>query len=323
MAKTTGRVRERKVILDAISRAQASAPKDDAAFVAALRAGAKAPAPGGGGGGARSIGLPVGDRHVQQGAKLDADPRYLANVRALAKRTARNARIIGGTNVVGKDFDDCVAVGSDADFGCTGTLIAPTVVLTAGHCEALHTRIFVGNDTSKQGRIYRVKQHVRHPQWDAQLNNDLMLLILDKPVTGVAPRKLATATAINKATDARVVGFGTTDTAGTKGYGNKQQTDVPIVSPSCQGKVSGKADSNVYGCHAGKELVAGKPLLLHDTCKGDSGGPLYVANKQGQWLLAGVTSRGTDLSTTMCGDGGTYTRVDMYRTWIIKASKTA
>ena len=63
-------------------------------------------------------------------------------------------------------------------------------------------------------------------------------------------------------------------------------------------------------------LFAGKPLLLHDTCKGDSGGPFFVADSKGRWLLAGVTSRGTDLATTMCGDGGLYVRVDQYRDWI-------
>ena len=42
-------------------------------------------------------------------------------------------------------------------------------------------------------------------------------------------------------------------------------------------------------------------LLLHDTCKGDSGGPLYVADTRGRWFLAGVTSRGTDLATVSGG----------------------
>src|SRR4029453_8872735 len=159
------------------------------------------------------------------------------------KKSRTNARIIGGTHVIGPEFDDCVAAGDDDRFGCTGTLIAPNAVLTAGHCEVLHTRIFVGKDTEKKGRVFRVARHIRHPNWDKDLNNDLMLLILAKPVTGVTPRALATARVINAASDARVVGYGTTDLAGTKGYGIKQQTDVPIVSPACTGKVKGKADA--------------------------------------------------------------------------------
>jgi secreted trypsin-like serine protease len=88
------------------------------------------------------------------------------------------------------------------------------------------------------------------------------------------------------------------------------------VSPSCGGTVNGEKDEDFYGCHLNKELIAGKPMLHFDTCKGDSGGPLYVQNAKGDWLLAGATSRGTDISSTMCGDGGTYVRVDAYAAWI-------
>jgi secreted trypsin-like serine protease len=318
MAKTLSNARRRAVVRKAIAHAQKTAPKDPRAFVDALRDHAFAQiAARNGGGGARSLGLRP---RAPKGPRLADDPRYLKNVRELAKRTARNTRIIGGS-AVGKEFPDCVAVGDDEQWGCTGTLIAPNVVLTAGHCLQLHTRIFVGNDVEKTGRTFQIARHVRHPKWDGHLNNDLMLLILAKPVTGVKPRALATSSLIDAAIDGRVVGFGTTDLAGTTGFGLKQQTDVPIVSKACSGKVKGKTDGAVYGCHLGKEIVAGKPLLNHDTCKGDSGGPLYVAGGKGKWFLAGVTSRGTDLATTMCGDGGLYTRVDKYRDWIASASK--
>jgi len=307
----------------AIAHAEGLAAKKPREFVEALRTHLQDQLhpPRAGTGGARSLGLrPSGPKH----ARLVDDPRYLTSVRELARRTKRNARIIGGSNVTGKDFADCVAVGDDSNWGCTGTLIAENVVLTAGHCEVLHSRVFVGNDVGGKGTVYRVKSHVRHPDWDGKLRNDLMLLILEKPVKGVKPRALATSVAINAAVDGRVVGFGTTDLAGTTGYGRKQQTDVPIVSSACNGKVNGKKDGSVYGCHLGNEIVAGKPLFNRDTCRGDSGGPFYVARGKA-WLLAGVTSRGTDLATTMCGDGGIYTRVDKYRTWIAKtiAEETA
>ena len=312
-AKPISETRRRTLAREAIAHAERTAAKDPRAFVAELKnfALARLPAPAARGG-ARSLGLRP---RAPKGAPLIDDPRYLTNVRELARRTKRNARIIGGSAVVGKEFADCVAVGDDTDWGCTGTLIAPNVVLTAGHCLQLHSRIFVGNDVEGAGREYRVKQHVRHPKWNGQYANDVMLLILEKPVKGVKPRALAATAQINDAIDGRVVGFGTTDLAGTTGYGRKQQTDVPIVSNACSGKVKGKKDGAVYGCHLGNEIVAGKPLFNHDTCKGDSGGPLYIS-AGGKWLLAGVTSRGTDLAQTMCGDGGLYVRVDKYRAWI-------
>lgn len=326
MSQPLSLTRQRTIVTQAIRHAETTAPGDDRAFLEALRAHAMPAMPQPSGGGARSIGLPTptdGGRRPDAGPRLDADPRYLANVRALANRTKQNARIIGGTVVVGKDWDDCVAVGDDASWGCTGTLIAANVVLTAGHCEVLHTRVFVGNDVAKKGRVLRVARHVRHPGWNRQLRNDVMLLILERAAPAVKPRAMAPAKLIDGATDARVVGFGTTDLAGTQGYGIKQQTDVPIVSAACRGKLNGRADSAVYGCHVGQELVAGKPLLLHDTCRGDSGGPLYVADSRGRWFLAGVTSRGTAQATNMCGDGGLYTRVDEYGDWIAKTIASA
>jgi secreted trypsin-like serine protease len=305
--------RRRTIARDAIAHADRMAATNPRAYVEALRAYALArtPAPAAGGG-ARSLGLRP---RAPRGPRLADDPRYLEHVRELARRTRRNARIIGGSTVTGKEFADCVAVGDDDDWGCTGTLIAPTVVLTAGHCQKLHSRIFVGNDVEGRGRQFRVRRHVRHPDWARDMRNDLMLLVLEKAVTGVKPRALARADQIDAAVDGRVVGFGTTDLGGTVGYGRKLQTDVPIVSRACTGRVKKRKDSAVYGCHLGKEIVAGKPLLNHDTCRGDSGGPLYVAQGN-RWLLAGVTSRGTDLATSMCGDGGIYTRVDRYRDWI-------
>jgi len=257
-----------------------------------------------------------------RGPRLGDDPRYLANLRAVA-RSASNARIIGGTPVAGKALDDCVAVGDDDFWGCTGTLIAPNVVLTAGHCEQLHTRVFVGRDPTKKGRIFKVKTHVRHPKFDAAFRNDLMILILEKKVTGVTPRKMAPKALIDKATVGRIVGFGSTRLDGTGMLGAKLETQVPIVSQACRGIVNGRKDGQVYGCHLSHEIVAGKPLLLHDSCKGDSGGPLFVKNAAGQWLLAGTTSRGTDLTTTMCGDGGLYVRIDFYQKWIASVLKKA
>lgn len=314
MSTSLSDARLRTLVNQAIRHAQKAAPHDDRAFLDALRTHATAQSQAPGGGGARSLGL--GQPKQPKGARLDQDPRYLANVRALAHRTASNARIIGGSAIRGTEFHDCVAVGDDADWGCTGTLIAPKVVLTAGHCEVLHTRVFIGNDVDKRGRVFRVARHLRHPRWDARYHNDLMLLILEKKVTGVKPRALASAKLIDAAIDGRVIGFGTTETSGRAGYGVKRQTDVPIVSAACRGRVNGKSDGAVYGCHIGTEIVAGKPLLLHDTCKGDSGGPFCIADTRGRWFLAGVTSRGTDLATTMCGDGGLYVRVDQYRDWI-------
>ena len=90
-----------------------------------------------------------------------ADPIYLENAKRLIKD--RN-RIVGGIKT--SDYRDCVAVGSADDWCCTGTLIAPNVVVTAGHCHDLCTdRVFVGDDVEQvdAGTVIGVAEAVRHP----------------------------------------------------------------------------------------------------------------------------------------------------------------
>jgi secreted trypsin-like serine protease len=257
----------------------------------------------------------AGDRGVES-FHIYEDPRFVANARELARRTGAGMRILGGQTVPAGKFPDCVAIGSDSQWGCTGTLIAPTVVITAGHCSAVATRIFIGSDVSKKGTILAVSRRERHPDYHRKTrHNDLMLLFLEKPAA-VPPRKIVSDPGlVDRATDGRVVGFGATEASGTFGYGVKRQTDVPVASPNCRGKVNGHDDSVSYGCDRDYEIVAGKPLLQNDTCNGDSGGPFYVL-EDGEWYLAGATSRATDSAVNNCGDGGIYVRLDRYKEWL-------
>lgn len=244
------------------------------------------------------------------------DLRYLRNARELARRTMSRQRVIGGAPVAAHDFPDCVAVGSEEQWGCTGTLVAPGVVVTAGHCADFATRVFFGHDVEKPGRVVRVGKRHRHPRYHQGKHNDLMVLALREEVEGVPPRRIASGALVDRATDGRVVGFGNTDPAGSFGYGRKRQVDVPIASPRCAGTVDGFDDAISYGCDRGLELVAGRPLLERDSCTGDSGGPFYVQDAKERWLLAGATSRSTDSALSTCGDGGIYVRLDKYREWI-------
>lgn len=306
------------LVREAITHAEGVAGRDDAAFLRAfhshfeaghrratrqLRTIRAAPA-------ARAA-APDASFHIYQ------DPRYLRNARELARRTMGNTRIIGGTLVKPGEFMDCVAVGSDAQWGCTGTLIGPNVVVTAGHCADFATRVYFGLDVTQPGRIVKVKKRVRHPKYhQAGKHNDLMVLVLETDVADVAPRGLASGPSIDKATDGRVVGFGATEPSGEFGYGRKQQVDVPIASNACKAQVDGHDDNVSYGCDRNLELVAGRPLLARDTCNGDSGGPFYIIGPNGGRLLAAATSRATDSAVSNCGDGGIYVRLDKYRTWI-------
>src|SRR6266508_3547652 len=77
---------------------------------------------------------------------------------------------------------------------CSGTLIAPRVFLTAGHCAAaLYSRgqhqAYVTFDpffgTPYHGAV------INNPDWRAPYQNDTAIVYLDAPVSGITPAKIA------------------------------------------------------------------------------------------------------------------------------------
>ena len=218
--------------------------------------------------------------------------------------------ILNGTLTDG--FPDCCAVGNEfMGYFCTGTLIAANLVLTARHCAQQFSvkRVFLkGNDVNKpeKGETINVKEVHEHS--DPRV--DLMLLVLEHD-SKVNACRIAKGTP-GEAKAALVVGFGRTDPAATKGYGRKRKAKVPIMSMEC-GSVDEQA---MYGCYEDFEMVAGHRGLKKDTCKGDSGGPLYIEDDDGGYRLLGVTSRGIRATGQPCGNGGIYVRADKFTDWI-------
>jgi Trypsin len=240
-------------------------------------------------------------RLAPDGLSVYDDPVFVANTLLVSYA---QGRIVGGALTT--DWPDCVACGSEAQWCCTGTLIAPRVVVTAGHCHPTCTeRVFFGRDIDGDGAVVPVARSEQHPGYRAGEGgwDDLTVLVLaeDAPVP---PRRVATLEQVAGARTTRLVGFGTTDFWGMDGYGIKRQADVGFAT-----------DDPAYGARVETEFVAGKPGLDRDSCKGDSGGPAYI-EVDGQWLLAGAVSRSTLRAYRTCGDGGIYTRVAAYREWI-------
>jgi secreted trypsin-like serine protease len=255
-------------------------------------------------------------------ASIADDPRFQEHERQLQAKAAGGVRVLGGVPVPPGQFMDCVAVGCPRGWFCTGTLIASDLVLSAAHCVRCASHVFFGDDVRSvrvgdrdNPSVIAVRQVIRHEAY-RDSSDDLSALMLARSVN-ITPRRVATGAQIAAATDGRVAGFGWIDERGKKKHGEKRMVDVPIASHGCDGRVGGQPDEEAYGCAAGFELVARrKGKVIKDTCKGDSGGPLYIQDMDGGWLLAGVTSRGTRGTGRVCGDGGIYSRLDRYQAWI-------
>jgi secreted trypsin-like serine protease len=254
--------------------------------------------------GRRGLGM-AGEEAAPQEISIFSDPVFLENAKQLIPD---RRRIVGG--IPTSDYPDCVAVGTDTGWCCTGTLVSPNVVVTAGHCVkgGCASRVFLGEDVEAQqaGTVISVRQAVSHPGYNPQSEtNDIAVLILSNDADS-EPRAIASGEALNAATSVRLAGYGNTDVYSSGGYGKRRMVDVPLAS----------ADPR-YGADPDTEFVAGAPFLDRDSCNGDSGGPAFVQFGR-KWYLAGATSRGTRTANPIrkCGDGGIYTRVGVFDDWI-------
>jgi endonuclease G len=192
--------------------------------------------------------------------------------------------------------------------------VAPTLVLTAGHCdsEEIDTVFLGGNDLwdTENGELIAIAQRTRYP--DHWRTFDVTLLTLES-AAATEPIPVVRDCALGDLVDGaavEIVGFGTTDQWGTQSSHVLVGARTTLTDADCS--------QEGVGCHEdvqpGGELIAGGDGV--DTCEGDSGGPLYLWTSTGEPVLAGVTSRAVSPADPPCGNGGIYTRLDAVSDWI-------
>src|SRR5688572_14775863 len=115
---------------------------------------------------------------------------HLLSLLLSSSSSLSSSSAVGGAPVPSGQWRDAVAVLSPTT-ACTGTLITPDIVLTAGHCID-PAPVYVVVDTvdyvKPGGEPIRVKSALAYPGWEDAY--DVGILVLDRPST-ITPRAVA------------------------------------------------------------------------------------------------------------------------------------
>ena len=198
---------------------------------------------------------------------------------------------------------------------CSGTLLSPTLFLTAGHCTdgADHVEIWFDSDVTNAAlHNYPFTGDVggepfTHPDYDpnAFFLFDLGVVVLDEAVVmdeyGALPTlnqldQYATRRGQNKVTFTSV-GYGLQKSFPDAASWKNQADRIRMVAHPKLNQING-------GLVGDYSLLLSNNAHTGGTCFGDSGGPNFIGDSN---VIAGVTSFG--LNGNCAGTGGVY-RVD-------------
>jgi hypothetical protein len=225
---------------------------------------------------------------------------------------------------------------SDNSLACTGTLVAPNLVITALHCVTSRT---LGNFTCKSdgtmvaanvqegtfGSLVapgNVKVYAGSPvDYNAPIasgahlfgsgstqacQGDLAIVQLDRNVDlAVATLRLDKMATYNEQVD--VLGYGATESANSEGLRLLRQLQVLDVGPSSTAEPPRTIPPRTF-------------VVGEGPCKGDSGGPAFDSNSR---ALLGVFSLNTASACDVVGIRNVYTSLSPYSKLILAAFKAA
>ncbi|NDF03057.1 MAG: hypothetical protein EB067_06465 [Actinobacteria bacterium] len=182
------------------------------------------------------------------------------------------------------------------DYSCTGTLITPNTVLTAGHCVDPRGRFEVkyGITTfNEEGKSLEVTGAWRSPRYSSQRFgvNDVGLLRLKEKVPNAKTVPLGNVSSIKLAESSKqlkLFGWGIDQN-------EEQATYLRIATVINQSpllkKILGKSFNSDVWFAAGRYIS--KERIYSGACNGDSGGPL-MGTVKGKFVQIGITSFGAE-----------------------------
>jgi secreted trypsin-like serine protease len=168
---------------------------------------------------------------------------------------------------------------------CSGTLISPTVFLTAAHCATDGERVGVTFDPA-----YEVGDKVLHGTFHADPaypgptsdGHDIAVVVLDRAVKGITPALLPTAGSLSGLSSEQVftsVGYGAYEVTNSPGGHRYLYDDVRMVATGTLNA------TNATWLRISMNASTGNG----GTCYGDSGGPNFLGSTQ---VVAAITITG-------------------------------
>jgi V8-like Glu-specific endopeptidase len=167
---------------------------------------------------------------------------------------------------------------------CTGTLISPTVFLTAAHCEeGARVRVSFSSAYQDGDKTYTGTWHA-DPAYNQSTSDphDIAVVVFDKPIKGITPAKLPAADSLSKLPGSQQFT--------SVGYGAYEVTNQPGGHQYLYNDVRGVATGTLNSINASWLRISMNPSHGDGgTCYGDSGGPNFLGTSD---IVAATTITG-------------------------------
>jgi hypothetical protein len=168
---------------------------------------------------------------------------------------------------------------------CSGTLISPTVFLTAAHCAEDGGRVAVTFDPAYEDgdKLYEGTFHADPLYGQRQSDpHDIAVVVFDKPVKGITPATLPEAGSLSDLSGSQ--------TFTSVGYGEYEVTNGPGGHRYLYDDVRMVATGTLNSVTPSWLRISMNPATGNGgTCYGDSGGPNFLENTD---VIAAITVTG-------------------------------
>jgi V8-like Glu-specific endopeptidase len=168
---------------------------------------------------------------------------------------------------------------------CSGTLISPTVLLTAAHCDTEGARVGVTFDPAYQAgdKVYYGTFHADPLYGQSQSDpRDIAVVVFDRAIKGITPATLPTAGSLSN--------LSSTQQFTSVGYGAYEVTNQPGGHQYLYNDVRGVATGTLNSINKSWLRISMNPSTGNGgTCYGDSGGPNFLGTTD---IVAAITITG-------------------------------